>query len=140
MYKLLAVINGMFIAIMIILNGLLADKTSVVISLAAVNILGLIMISLIIFIKKIKLRSIRHIPFYLLFTGIISLLNVGFNNISFIHLGATLTIGLVLYGQLIASALVDHFGILGMEKRPFNKKKIVGLMIISSGILIMILY
>ena len=140
MYKLLGILNGVLIAIMIILNGLLAEATSVMYSVAIMNMLGLVIITLIIVIKRVKLQSIKVIPIYLLFTGLISLMNVGLNSVSFIHLGAALTIGLIMYGQLLASSLVDHFGLFGMNKHPFKPKKYIGLFIMSIGVLIMILY
>lgn len=140
MYKLLAILNGSLIAIMIILNGLLTDKTNVIVSTAIINVIGLILIIILILIKKIKLKSLKQIPFYLFFTGVLSVINVGLNSISFIKLGAALTIGLILYGQLLASTLVDHFGILEMNKCALHPKKIIGLAIMSIGILIMIVF
>lgn len=140
MYKFLAVLNGVFIAIMIVFNGILTDQTNLMLSLTIMNSISLITIIVIMLVKRVKLKSLEKIPIYLLFVGMISLLNIGLNSISFIHLGGALTMGLVLYGQLLASALVDHFGLLGMAQHRVQSKKIVGFVMMSMGILVMILY
>ncbi|MEJ9170093.1 DMT family transporter, partial [Bacillus thuringiensis] len=63
-----------------------------------------------------------------------------FNNISFSVLGASITIALSLLGQSIASIVIDHFGLLGMKVAKCEKKKLIGLCFISSGIIIMTIY
>ena len=42
-----------------------------------------------------------------------------------------------LFGQLVFSSLVDHFGLFGLTKYEFNPKKLVGLFIVLVGLVIM---
>jgi transporter family-2 protein len=69
--------------------------------------------------------------------GAISVFTVMFNNLSYVALGVSIPVALGLLGQLLTSLFFDHFGFLGMTKIKFNKKKIIGLIIISLGISIM---
>jgi transporter family-2 protein len=140
MYKYLAILNGLLISIMVLLNGTLATATGLYFSLFIINSLCLIIVILIIVIKKIPIKDVLFLPKYLYFVGVIGLVNITLNNISFINLGATLTMGLVLYGQLLASVIVDFGGLFGLAKQPFRPKKLIGIIIMSLGILIMILY
>ncbi|WP_105618818.1 DMT family transporter [Vallitalea okinawensis] len=139
MYKGFALLNGVLIAIMIALNSMLSMATDAFISLLIIHGVGLITISLIILFKRVKLVSLKGIPFYLLLAGAIGVISVFLNNAAFISIGAALTIGLGLYGQLIASVIIDHFGLLGMKKIPLNKKKLIGFAIMAFGILIMMM-
>jgi len=139
MYKNLAILNGVLISIMVLLNGTLAKKTSLVFSLAVINSLCLLIVIIIMLIQRTTLKTIHTLPKYMYTVGLIGLINITMNNISFNHLGATLTMGLVLYGQLVSSAIVDFGGFLGLEKQPFHPKKIISIGIMSLGILIMIL-
>lgn len=140
MYKYLAILNGLLISIMVLLNGTLATATGLYFSLLIINSLCFVIVALIIVIKKIPIKGIFTLPKYFYFVGIIGLSNITMNNISFINLGATLTMGLVLYGQLLSSIIVDFGGLFGLAKQPFHPKKLLGLSIMSIGILIMILY
>ena len=71
--------------------------------------------------------------------GLIGILTVLFTNASFMGLGVSLTVSLSLLGQLITSLVIDHFGYFNMPVVEFNKKKILGLVIIIAGIYVMTL-
>lgn len=140
MYKNLAILNGVLISIMVLLNGMLAKETTLLFSLAIVNSLCLLIVIAIILIRKTSLKCIHTLPKYLYTVGLFGLINITMNNISFINLGATLTMGLVLYGQLVSSAIIDFGGYLGLQKQPFHPKKLISIGIMSLGILIMIIF
>ena len=71
--------------------------------------------------------------------GLIGILTVLFTNIGFMGLGVSLTVSLSLLGQLITSLVIDHFGYFNMTVVEFDKKKILGLIIIIAGIYVMTL-
>jgi transporter family-2 protein len=43
--------------------------------------------------------------------------------------------GLVIFGQLTISMLLDHFGWLGTEKTPVNWQRLVGSIVIFIGVI-----
>lgn len=51
-------------------------------------------------------------------------------------IGAALTFGLVVTGQLGVSLLFDHFGLLGITIHPINWQRILGISLIIGGVLI----
>jgi transporter family-2 protein len=53
------------------------------------------------------------------------------------RLGAASFISFILIAQLLTSAAVDQFGLFGMEKRPIDTTKLIGLIVIAAGIAIM---
>lgn len=51
--------------------------------------------------------------------------------------GAASFVSYILIAQLVTSAAVDQFGLLGMVKRPVDMTKLIGLAVIVAGIIIM---
>lgn len=138
MYKNLALINGVILAIMIFLNGMLANITGPYMSTLIFHIIGFILIIIISIIKKNRLSNLRKLPLMFFLPGILSVITILLNNISIPKIGLTLTIGITLFGQLVMSSLVEHFGLFGMPVNKFKKEKILGFSIISLGIIVMI--
>lgn len=137
MFKGLAVFDGMLISIMIMINGLLAITIGDYSSLIVIHSVGLIAITIIIFIKKKKI-SISNISFILLMGGAVGVFTVFSNNVCVSKLGLTLTLGLGLLGQIIVSCFVDHFGLFGVKKYKFRPKKTFGILLMCIGIFAMI--
>ncbi len=137
MYKMMATLDGVLIALMVVFNGLLASKTGNSQSLIIIHVVGLLGTTLLLIVSRNRLKSIRGIPFYLFIAGALGIFNVLFNNISFLKLGATLTLCLNLLGQLIASMIIDHFGLLGQQVNKINSTKLLGISIMILGIISM---
>ena len=53
------------------------------------------------------------------------------------RLGAASFIAFILVAQLLGAAVVDQFGLFGMERRPVDITKMVGLIVIVAGIIVM---
>ncbi len=140
MNKLYAVFVGMLIAIMITFNGLLANYAGDYLALVIIHIVGLAVILTIMFLKREKLSSLKGIPIYLFGGGALGVFMVYSNNLTFSFLGVSLTLSLVLLGQSIASCIIDHYGLLGMETKRFQKEKLLGFILISIGIIVMFIY
>lgn len=140
MYKLGAVIIGFLIAIMVTINGALSKGIGDYEAVLIIHIVGLIAVSLVLILRKGKLKFKEKLPMYLFSAGAIGVFVVLFNNITFNKLGASITLSLGLFGQLIMSGIIDHFGLFGMEVSKFKKKKIIGFLMVFIGITVMVVY
>ncbi|GLC30071.1 DMT family transporter [Clostridium omnivorum] len=140
MYSLYSAFVGMLITIMIGLNGTLSNLLGNYISSIIVHFAGLAAVILVLFIKKNKVTFKREIPLYLYSAGAIGVLILLFNNVTFNTIGVSLTVALGLLGQSVASIVIDSYGLFNMKLVRFNKKKILGFMFISIGIIIMTIY
>ncbi|MBB6214244.1 transporter family-2 protein [Anaerosolibacter carboniphilus] len=138
MYKNLALINGVLLAIMVFLNGMLSSITGPYMSTFIFHVLGFILILMISIAKKNTLSNLKELPLMFFLPGVLSVITILLNNICIPQIGITLTIGVSLYGQLVMSSLVEHFGLFGMPVNRFRKEKILGFSIISLGIIVMI--
>lgn len=140
MYSLYSAFIGMLITIMIGLNGTLSNLLGNYTSSIIVHFAGLSAVILVLFIKKNKVTFKRELPLYLYSAGAIGVLILLFNNVTFNAIGVSLTVALGLLGQSIASIVIDSYGLFNMKLVRFNKKKILGFMFISIGIIIMTFY
>jgi len=138
MYKNLALINGVILAIMVFFNGMISKITGPYMSTLIFHLLGLLLIIIISLINKNRLTSLKQIPFIFFLPGILSVITILLNNISIPQIGLTLSIGVTLFGQLVMSSLVEHFGLFGMPVNRFKKEKTLGFSIIGLGIIVMI--
>lgn len=138
MYKNLALLNGAILAIMVFLNGMLANITGPYLSTLIYHIIGFILIIIVAIIKRTKLSKLRELPLTFLLPGALGVITILLNNLSIPKIGLTLAIGVTLFGQLVMSSLVENFGLFGMPISRFKREKILGFLIISLGIIIMI--
>ena len=56
--------------------------------------------------------------------------------LAFPKIGAALTFGLIIAGQLTISLLLDHFKILVQQQHGINVFRLIGLLLIISGVII----
>lgn len=129
---------GVLIALMVWLNGGLAEHFGLYGSTVLVHLVGLIGVFIWLYlIRKETLNLPKHLPPYLFMGGIIGALTVVFNNIGFSANGVSITLALGLLGQMCFSVLVDHFGLLGVIKRPLNKRQLLSLGLVTIGIVML---
>lgn len=140
MNHLVSAFIGALISIMIMLNGTLSNAFGNYTSTLMIHIIGLVAIILVLLISKQKFIIHKKIPLYLYSAGAIGVFTVLFNNLTFSALGVSLTLALGLLGQSIASIVIDHFGLLGMKVIKYQKKKLIGLVFIISGIAVMAIF
>lgn len=138
MYKGLALINGILLAIMVFLNGIQSSITGPYLSTLIYHVLGFLLIIIISQVKKNKLPNLKELPLLFFLPGVLGVITILLNNISIPKIGVTLVAGVGLFGQLVMSALVEHFGLFGMPVNRLKRGKILGFSIISLGIIVMI--
>ncbi|NFD32028.1 EamA-like transporter family protein, partial [Clostridium botulinum] len=90
-------------------------------------------------VRKNKLPKFNKIPIILFLPGILSVLVIFLNNLSSSKIEITLTAGMGLFGQLVISTLIDHFGLFGVQVNKMRKEKILSFSLIITGLIFMIL-
>ena len=137
MYNILALAIGALISIMISFNSGLEGYVGSTYSVVIIHAVGLIAILIVAAVKKEKIVIKEAIPFYLFLGGIFGVMLTLVNVITIGGIGVALTTALAVFGQLVFSSLVDHFGLFGLTKYEFNPKKIIGFLIVLGGLVIM---
>lgn len=131
-----ALIIGVLIAVMVALNGALSTQYGVYCSTAMIHLAGFLLILPICLIRKEKLFQ-KGVPWYLYTGGAMGVLTTLCNNVSFGRISVSSMLALGLFAQSLAGITVDHYGLIGMPKRPFGKKKLIGLLLALAGIAVM---
>ncbi|WP_042274297.1 DMT family transporter [[Clostridium] dakarense] len=137
MNYIISVFTGALLALMVSLNGTVGNASGNYASSVIIHVIGLVGIIIVLIATKSKIKNLKNIPFYMYTGGLIGVLTVIFSNMSFTKLGVSLTISLGLCGQLVTSIIIDHFGYFNLPVTKFNKKKIIGFVIIILGIFVM---
>lgn len=137
MYNILALAIGALISIMISFNGALESNVGSTYSVVIIHAVGLISILVVAAIKKEKIVIKESLPFYLYLGGIFGVALTLVNVITIGSIGVALTTALAVFGQLVFSSLIDHFGLFGLNEYKFNPKKLIGFFIVFVGLVIM---
>lgn len=80
-----------------------------------------------------KIRDWRALPVYMLGAGLFGLILYQTINITFPRLGGTVMVALIIIGQLAAGMVIDHFGWLGVQARPVDFTRVLGLVVLLAG-------
>jgi transporter family-2 protein len=99
-----------------------------------VGTLTLILYSLATRIPLPSLATVGNHPWWIWVGGSLGAFFVTATIILVPKLGATAMVALILAGQMIASLLLDHFGVLGYPLHPINLGRIAGVLLVCCGI------
>lgn len=80
--------------------------------------------------------EIKNIPIEAWASGLLGAFYVTVVILAFPRLGAALTFGLIVSGQLLLSVTLDHFRILVAHPQPFNWYRLAGVLLIVAGVVI----
>lgn len=138
MTEFLAVLSGIVIALMILVNGDLSAAYGSMTSTVFIHITGLAAICLIMLLRRKKTQRAK-VPPWLLCGGVIGVFTTLSNILTFSALGVSLTLALGLLGQSVTSLLIDGFGWFGVERQKFAPRKVAGLCIIVLGAAVMLI-
>jgi transporter family-2 protein len=83
-----------------------------------------------------SLSALSLAPRWALCGGLIGATLVTVMLISAPKLGAALLVAVFIAGQITSSVTIDHFGLLGLERRPTDAMRILGLVLLAAGVLL----
>lgn len=87
-------------------------------------------------VPKPNLSELSNIPWYLWIGGCLGVYAISMSIYTAPKLGFLTFSGLVIFGQLVISMLLDHFGWIGTDKTPINWQRLLGGIIIFIGVLL----
>ncbi|HEV8687738.1 MAG TPA: DMT family transporter [Gaiellaceae bacterium] len=74
-----------------------------------------------------------HVPQWLWLAGVMGLIVILSITYATPRLGATATIGLLIAGQLTMGAVIDRFGLFGLERIPIGWPRLLGITLLALG-------
>ena len=98
------------------------------------------LIALLVFIavtqQKLNISSMAAVPKIYWIAGVLGAFYVTVMVLAFPRIGAALTFGLIVAGQLSISLLLDHYKILVPQQHSINIYRILGLVLIIAGVIL----
>ncbi len=139
MNYILSILTGFIISIMVALSGKLTQTVGIYHATFIAHFISIIILSLILFYKKTRIKINKKIPLYYFSGGFLGVLTTVFNNYAFSYIGVSILLSLCLFGQSLTSFLLDIFQVFN-HKAKNNVRTYIGLLFLIIGIIIMIIY
>ncbi|WP_151980444.1 DMT family transporter [Acinetobacter guerrae] len=102
-------------------------------------LVGTILLALMVVLQnqpKPSLQQLSQIPWFLWLGGFLGVYAISLSIYTAPKLGFLTLSGLIIFGQLAMSLLLDHFGWLGTEKMPVNWQRLLGAIVIFVGVIL----
>jgi transporter family-2 protein len=84
------------------------------------------------------ITAARHLPWYYLTGGVLGAAYVTTVLVTVRTLGAGGVVAATIAGQLSASVVVDHFGLLGVERQSVTAVRLAGIALLAAGVFLIV--
>lgn len=85
---------------------------------------------------NVKWQSIPGLPLWVWTGGLLGAVFVAGSVIAAPRVGSAMFVGLILVGQMLASFVLDHYGLLGFQQSQINLNKIMGMCLLIGGLVL----
>ncbi|OTG89641.1 hypothetical protein B9T34_10535 [Acinetobacter sp. ANC 3813] len=102
-------------------------------------LVGTIALAVLVFfqpVEKPNLEMLKQIPWFLWLGGFLGVYAISFSIYTAPKLGFLTLSGLIIFGQIVMSMIIDQFGLLGTEKTSINWQRLLGGVVIFTGVLL----
>ncbi len=79
-------------------------------------------------------RQLASAPFYSYLGGVVVATYVVMITILVPRIGVGTSIGLIVTGQILCAVVIDHFGLFGLDVRPVDITRTVGVLLMIAGV------
>lgn len=136
LYAVFTLIAGGCQSAMASLNNMLTDRVGMFAMSLAVHVIGGLL--LILYMKTIAHEKLKitGLPWYLYSAGFFGIFLVASSSYCISILGVSVMTCISVTGQLVISAVIDHFGWFGVPKVSFNLKRFPCFCVILAGLLL----
>lgn len=133
---LIAAFSGVAMAIQGSINSALGKVIGLWESTFIVHLVGLLVVSLLLFICKLGdgcLSDIVKAPWYSYLGGILGVIIIYSVVLSIPKVGVAPATTAIVLGQVLTAGLVDHLGLFGLNRIPFSIHNVLGTLLMAGG-------
>ena len=131
---------GIALTIQTAINSQLREYLNSPLQAALLSFLvGTILLAILVFFQPVGkpgFATFVQLPWYLWLGGFLGVYAISLSIYAAPKLGFLTLSGLIIFGQLVTSMFLDHFGLLGTEKTPVNWQRLLGGVVIFIGVLL----
>ena len=139
-YILLALMAGAMMPTQAAINNKLAGYVASPISAAFISFLigtvGLFAYMLATGVPVSNITNIKDAPPVAWLGGLLGAFFVTCTVILAPRIGVAMTFSLIVAGQMMITLVLDHFGFLGLEERPVSFSRVLGVLLITGGVIL----
>ena len=129
-------VSGLAGAVQVAVMGELGERVGIVPAVAFAAVVALLCAFVALVVAERSFAGVRAVldePAWLWLGGVMSILIVFAITLGPPRIGATATIGLVITGNLLMAAVIDHFGLLGQDEIPLDRARLLGIALLAAG-------
>jgi transporter family-2 protein len=133
----LAATAGLAGAVQVAVMGELGERAGVFPAIALSAIVSFVLGIVVLYAAGSSLWGVRDAlrePVWLWTGGAISLFIILAMTVAGPRIGIAATLGLVIAGNLVMGAIADQFGLFGLEQRPVDWPRAVGIALLAAGV------
>jgi len=130
----IGVLSGVAVGLQSPLASMITQRLGMMESIFIIHLGGALLILVpLLFLRGGNLGNWRSLPWYALGAGALGLVVVGGVSFMIPRVGVAAAITLIIAGQLVLSAVLDHYGLLGVDVRHLNLPRVLGLLLVFFG-------
>ncbi len=135
LFVLVALCGGMVMGIQTPINGALGKRIGGIEGALISFAVGLLCLSLaVLFLGKGNLSQVTHVPKPWLIGGALGAIGVTCSILSVQRIGVAGTLTAAVVGQILVGLTIDHFGLLGVGRTPLDFSRVLGVILMLSGL------
>jgi len=133
---LLAVLSGAFMAVQGSMNTALSKVIGLLEATFIVHMIGTIVVVVLLFVFRMgkgDFSAVAEAPWYVYLGGVISVGIIYLVVASISEVGVANATTAIIVGQVATAIIIDHFGVFGLERIPFEWNQLIGLVLLVFG-------
>jgi bacterial/archaeal transporter family-2 protein len=132
----LASIAGLAGAVQVAVMSELGDRVGVAAALAVSALVSLALAAVILLVARDGIANFRdafHVPVWLWIGGALSIFIVLAVTVGGSELGSAATIGIIIAGNLVMAAVIDRYGLFGVDRIALTWPRVLGIVLLAAG-------
>ena len=132
----LASVAGLAGAVQVAVMSELGDRVGVAAALAVSAVVTLVVAAVILGVAPDGVSNFReafHIPAWLWIGGALSILIVLAVTVGGARIGSAATIGIIIAGNLVMAAVIDRYGLFGVDRIALTWPRVLGIVLLALG-------
>ena len=140
-FVLLAMVIGASVVVQASINGelriLVGDPYRTALISTTVSTLFLIVLSAVIVGRPVPdAATFTDAPWWMWVGGVLGAIYVAAAAVLISKLGSAVMFTLIILGQLVTAVVMDHFGMIGLDKHPVTAPRIIGISLVLIGVVL----
>ena len=131
---LIGLLSGVAVGLQSPLASMITQRLGMMESIFIIHLGGTLLILIpLLFLRGGNLGDWRSLPWYALVAGTMGVVVVAGVSFMIPRVGVAASITLIIAGQLLLSAVLDHYGLLEVDVRHLNLPRVLGLLLVFFG-------